>query len=196
MPWWHGQEIDDILPKIFPRFMKLLSDKSVWGDSLRSMMYWYAYANVRTGGTNGAIMLLQAALEKLAWTYLVLDRSILTGKKFDGQSLAKNLKELLAQCSIPETVPHEFIGLLEFSSVTPVIDGPSALVQVRNSLVHPSNEQVEKRTKLTGKPVPYLEALHLGLEYFERIVLYLCRYRGPYRRRHVTPFRDKAIEIR
>lgn len=54
---------------IFPGFMKKWQDET-WHEVIQNIIQWYIESYKHTNGHNTSIILVQAALEKLAWTYL------------------------------------------------------------------------------------------------------------------------------
>lgn len=55
------------------------------------------------------------------------------------RSAEDKLRELLQEAGIPLDVPKELDAVVQFVAGEPsVIDGPSALVRVRNRLLHPN----------------------------------------------------------
>ena len=83
--------------------------------------------------------------------------------------------------NIPLTIPNDTPQLKELSSkVKPNwLDGPHALTEIRNSLVHPDKQ-------IGQLDSAYDEAWNLGLWYLERGLLALCNYSGTYGNRLKT----------
>jgi len=50
----------------FPGFARLMLHAD-WKEAVRTAVYWYVRADTNHVGPDGAIILLQAALERLAW---------------------------------------------------------------------------------------------------------------------------------
>lgn len=174
---WFDLHHAHILPDIFPGFYRLWNDP-IWGESIRTVLYWYLTANHRkTGiGIDTGIILSQVALEKLAWTHCVLDRKIAKKKDFKpgGKNAAQKLTLMLADLGIPTHTPIAMRALRKRSS-----DGPTAVTQIRNSLVHP------KRTnRLTTNEL--FQAWKLTMWYLDVILLKCCSHSGGYADRRLS----------
>lgn len=194
-PWWSGNEICSVLPQLFPRFMGLIQEDPVWSENLRATLYWFAHANVRTGGVDGAIILLQAAIERLTWTYIVHHKEVLPKEAAKKLDEAVRLRLVLAMCGISISIPTHFPELLKFGSKSNKLNGPEIFVESRNEIVHPGGK--ESKLNVAGRDFAtfYFEVLQLGLEYFELVILHLCSYKGKYRRRDGRRLRGNTIDI-
>jgi hypothetical protein len=71
-PGWFSRRPGSLLEDAFPGVAALFKNPH-WRRELRVILYWYLRANntVEGPGVDGGIILSQAALEKLAWVYLV-----------------------------------------------------------------------------------------------------------------------------
>jgi hypothetical protein len=61
-------------------------------------------------------------------------------------------------------------------------DGPKAITEVRNFIVHPGKEN----KRLTGREIPYWEVLNLALWYLELVFLHLFGHEGVYANRLIS----------
>jgi len=192
--WWPSTK-PSILQGVFPTFMSLLDDKKIWGPSLRKMIYWYCHASSRNSGADGSLILLQSALEILAWTYLTRHRKAISEKTYGRMDAADSLRLLLNFCEIDDAIPSRLPLLVHFASQPSRLDGPAAFTSIRNWTIHPTASEVNARLQKTTKSPPHFQALQLGIEYFERVLLHLCNYRGPYMPPSDDPFRKTTVTI-
>jgi len=151
-------------------------------DCLNTVIHWYVEANGNSGFVEGAIVMVQNALE-LLYNWLIVEKLEII-KDYDAINLAaaNKIRLLLSQISLSKTIPttlketNQFIkkNINEYQD----IDGPELFVKIRNAIVH---SQAEKRKKLSSIPnrVKY-EALQLGLLYLELSVLYILNFKGQY----------------
>ena len=83
LPGWFSGRPASLLEELFGGFFSLYKNH-LWKRALRDVLYWYLRANNTSegAGVDGGIILAQAALEKLAWVYLVHDAKIVAKKQF------------------------------------------------------------------------------------------------------------------
>jgi hypothetical protein len=188
-PWesrisWFDEHHGELLGEVFPGFWRLWKTPS-WRDAIRIAVYWYIRSNNSRTGTDGAIILTQAGLEQLAWSFLVQNENALSMDGFEKLSAADQIRLLLTALKIPRTIPSE---LNQLSSLAKEHnwDGPAAFTEMRNSLVHPRKMQRTK-SKLDGERLPITDAWSLGLWYFELALLSLFGHTGVYAERYRLP---------
>lgn len=180
-PWPAGKGI--FLKETFPGFYKLWQ-KPLWKKTLKETLYWYSQAcEVGRGfGVDTGLILTQAALELLAWTYCVQDKQLKTEIEFDKMAAHKRLRMLFEELRIPLDLPG-YLSILddhsdfEFNEDKPK-DGPIAITWARNSLIHPP-----KTGRTEFQDLAYFDAWKLSLWYIDRVILKLCGYEGEYRNR-------------
>ncbi|HEX4769537.1 MAG TPA: hypothetical protein VH351_01820 [Bryobacteraceae bacterium] len=163
----HGMTLSDIAPA----FMAKWHDP-VWKETLSYAIYWFVRANSAAAGSDGSLILSQAALEILSWTYLVTC-SGMSRRAFKEMPAAKTIGQLLTAIGIPSEVPVSLKALQSISS-----DGAAAIVIVRNDLVHP-----EKRAGV----LPATEAWTLAQRFIELVILKLCEFDGEHANRTISP---------
>jgi len=171
----HGQ----LLEAVFPGFLKKWKNK-IWNEPIEVAIYWYLRSNTMEGGTDGAIILAQSALELLAYTYIVEDKKIYSYKDFKIKSAAEKIKLLLSSLNIPLNIPLDLNSLLNLGKKFNW-DGPQAFSEARNFLVHPG--QKRKRLAKIKSPLPLAEVWKLGLWYIELILLNFFGHTGVYAER-------------
>ena len=168
-----GMELSEIVPE----FMTKWADP-VWKEAFSYAIYWFVRANSAAAGSDGSLILSQAALEVLSWTYLVKHVGM-SRSAFKAFKTAEAIREVLVRLGIPACIPPGLASLQTFvAGGGHPTDGVSAIVNIRNNLVHP-----EKGT--SGLPVT--EAWILAQRFIELILLRLCGFNGEHANRTVSP---------
>jgi hypothetical protein len=133
------------------------------------------------GGVEGGTILAQAAFELLAWTLLVEDQRVLSEDGYQKLPASDKLRLLLSSCGIPPTIPSSMCALAKAAGAHTWVDGPQAITEVRNALVHASPK---KRKKVFGGDADArCDAWWLGLWWLELVLLRLFDYQGKYSNR-------------
>jgi hypothetical protein len=178
--WWetsgwmdrhHGESVS----MLFPSFWAKLKSKT-WSNILSNTTYWFTRADTNITGPDGACIFLQPILERLAWQILVIDRKAISKTKFNNLSAAMRIRNMLKSLSIPIAVPDTLDALHEYA-IKRSGDGPWAIVDIRNSVVH-SLELAKIPPQL-----PYYQAYCLAKWYVELSILAACGYAGKYNNR-------------
>jgi len=178
---WLDAHHGSAMVEAFPGFARLMLDAD-WKEAVRTAVYWYVRADTNHVGPDGAIILLQAALERLAWHILVQQRRAISEDSFSKRlPAADQLRLLLDTSSIPLELPVDLAQLTMVGKGANWVDGPQAFVEVRNQIVHP-----RKRHKMKGARA-YYEALQLGKWYLELILLRAFGFNGLYAKRLKIP---------
>ncbi len=165
------------LVEVFPGFHRRWIDDA-WNEPIRLALHWYVESNMCAGGVEGGTILAQAAFELLAWSLLVEDRSVLSEDGFQKLPAADKLRLLLSSCEIPSAIPPSMEALTQAAAANTWMDGPQAITEVRNALVH---SRPKKRKRVIGDDVGLrYEAWWLGLWYLELVLLRLFDFRGKY----------------
>jgi len=167
------------LKNAFPGFWQWWQS---WGKSAKLAIYWYLHSNRNAGGTEGSIVLAQAALELLSWIKLV-EKGSITEEDFNRgrfRSTSRKINQLLKECGIPQDIPSEFIELAEFESQLHHSNnnGAYAFVELRNSITHSEPNNRSRFTNTSAEAIQ--EAWILGLWYVEMVILKLCDYNESY----------------
>jgi hypothetical protein len=87
---WLDAHHGKCMVELFPGFMKLMAASEDWKAAIHHAVYWYVRADVNLIGPDGACVLLQAALERLAWHVLVRERRSLSEEGFSKLPLQTN----------------------------------------------------------------------------------------------------------
>lgn len=151
-------------------------------DAVSNAIHWYTVANCRAGGVNNAIIAGQVALEIIVSSGLwAANQDQL--KKGTAPSMATRLRTLLTSIGAPLEIPSRLERLQSLAAQCKWIDGPSAIVGLRNTIVHGAQS---KLLQVGGDyETGVEEALTLQLHYIEFAVLAIVRYRGAYRNRTI-----------
>jgi len=174
---WFDIMHGELLEEIFPGFLNQWQNK-IWNEPIETAIYWYLRSNMMEGGTDGAIILAQSALELLAYTFCIEDKKIWTYKVFKNKSATEKIKELLSSLNIPKDMPPSLSKLFALGKNFKW-SGPQAFTEVRNFIVHPG----QKRKRLAGLKLPLAEVWKLGLWYIELVLLHLFEHAGVYAER-------------
>lgn len=167
------------LKEVFPGFARL-ANHSGWAEALRSAIYWYVRSDGNVVGPDGAIVLVQSALERLAWHVLVQQRQTLSRSGFKELPTADKIRLLLSTFSIPLELSSHLNELSKLAKEHNWPDGPQAFVEIRNHIVHPP-----KKNALGG--LAFYEALQFGKWCIEMVILSNCGFSGLYANRLKIP---------
>jgi hypothetical protein len=159
----------------FPTFVRLLRSQQQ-AEMVSFVLYWYIRADSDFVGPDGGCILLQTALERIAWQVLVNDRHALSRKGFGDLCAADQLRLVFNYLSIPLEVPPELDELIKLAKGRG-FDGPEVLTFIRNRIVHPPKEQNAVQR------YPYYQAYTLAKWYVELCLLKLGGFNGKYHNR-------------
>jgi hypothetical protein len=181
-PWqtvltWFDNNHGIFLSGLFPGVMKVWHN-SLWQEPIRAAIYWYTRGNTQAAGTDGSIVLIQSALERLSWEYHVNIKENLSPNGFERLPASDCIKLLLSQAIIPLEVPPMLKSMAAIAKQKN-LDGPSAFTNIRNRIVHPG----KKKGGIDPSKAPLFECWNLGLWYLELILLYIFEYQGSYANR-------------
>ena len=120
-------------------------EHDIWSKTIHAAIYWYLKANDDSRGIDAGVILAQAAFERLAYTYLVLDKGLLSRRQFGKKNTAAgNFEKLFDQLGIPTALPHACVQLKRISAMREFsekwADLPKAITSIRNFLVHPKTK--------------------------------------------------------
>jgi len=158
---------------IWPRFVELWEDQN-WSKQMAIAIDWFVEANSPHSIESG-IVLSQVGLELLAWK-LFADGSDVKLDQFDKLPAADKLRLLLDKAKIPQAIPSELEDLARAAKANNWRDGPQALTEIRNGIVH--GQKLEKVLRLSIDV--RRDIWVLGLWYLELTLLWLMRYSGLY----------------
>jgi len=170
-PSWFDPHNTTQLASLFPGFMSRWVDED-WRKTLEEVIYWYLNANNSFRGIDAGIILSQTAIERLSYEFAVKDKKLLSSNGFKDLRASDKFRLLFSSIGLPTALPSETpeIANLPIKNQTNIYDAPYALVEIRNSLVHPEHKWKDVLTKA------YYEAWNLSLWYLEMCILASCGY--------------------
>ena len=183
----------------FKGFADLYFDPE-WSDSLKQIIHIYLESQHPAMSLEGAIILLQSALELLSYEILVEKNRVLNKTQVEkNRVLSKTqfeklrlrgecIKLLFDQLKIPLEI-SEHLEDLHRQAIHRQAKGenwlaPDAIRQMRNCIVHPSKKN---RIKLNNHSQEVYDVLHLCQWSLELCILKLCNYNGKYNNRLKRP---------
>ena len=178
--WLPETDGGDSLSQLFPGFWRFYKNPD-WGNTVCTVIDWYFNSN--NSPAHVGIILAQAALESLSYKIL---REKLPAKETKKLSAEGKLRKLLEIIEIDKGIPPSCEGLKDFSkqkirerrdknSDCYIGDGPEAIVQIRNDLIHPE----KKYNPLSAEA--QIDAIRLSFWYIELVLLRKFEYCGRYR---------------
>jgi hypothetical protein len=190
---WFNSHSEEGLSKGLPGFYEKWQDEK-WKEPLLLSNHWYVEANMSAGGVEGSIILAQAAFEVLGWAHIVDEKSALSDKGYEKIDAADKLRLLLSSCGIPAAIPATLVKLTATARAkgNDWKDGPQALTEVRNALVH--GNPARRKKVFDEHHALVHETWGLSLWYLELIMLKLCGYKGNYSNR-VAAARWRGEEV-
>lgn len=172
---WFDPYQSSNLSRLFPLFFARWADDN-WKDALKESIYWYLKANIPARGIDAGIILIQAALDRLAFEYSVIDKKLISAKGYKDLRTSDCLRMLFSSLSIPLEIPPELSALTNLASKQKLnwVDAPHAITEIRNALVHPDHKLRNDIRSVV------FDAWNLGLWYIEMVILAICKYSGTY----------------
>jgi hypothetical protein len=128
----------------------------------------------------GSIILAQSAFELLGWTHLVEEKLALSDKGYENLAAMDKLRLLLSICGIPAAIPASLPRLSAAAKAkeNQWKDGPQAITEVRNALVH--SNPAKRKKMFNVRHMIVFEAWNLSLWYLELIMLKTFNYNANY----------------
>ena len=180
--WLPSTDGGDNLSQLFPGFWRFYKNPD-WGNIVCTVVDWYFNSN--NSPAHVGIISAQAALESLSYKILG-EKPLVKGIK--KLSAEEKLRKLLEIIGIDKEIPSSCEGLKDFSKQQIkqrrdkngdcyIGDGPEAIVQIRNDLIHPE----KKYNPISAEA--QIDAIRLSLWYIELILLRKFEYYGRYMNR-------------
>lgn len=123
----------------FPGFMEKWEDE-IWSDVIKNCIQWFIESLHYNRADNTSIILCQAGLEKLAWTYLKSNDCI-SGDGFNRLKFEDKIKLVIKFLNIPILSLDNYPYLQNIAKVKKANgqekDSLQLLGEVRNSIIHP-----------------------------------------------------------
>jgi hypothetical protein len=171
----HKHQLGDAFSGYFERWSDPL-----WNEPLRIATQLYVEANGPVAADT-TLVLGQNVLELIAWVRFVEELQLRSARDFDNPRLkaSDRLRELLAWLEVDPAIPTQLTALAEEAARQNWLDGPHAIGEMRNALIHP-----RQRQRLTTTPVnARIDLQELVLWYVELALLRLIDFHGPYANR-------------
>lgn len=177
--WWHSvtdtTSLDGAIEDLFPLFMEKWSIEN-WRTALCEAVNWFLSSNnTEKLLMEPCLILHQAAFERLAYEYIVIDKKIHTYKEFNSKRASDNIRTLFHSLRIPIDIPAELKKMTQLPGYQDWTDIPHALTDIRNSIIHPVHKH-----KLDSV---ICDVWNLSMEYIELVILGICGYNGKYQSR-------------
>lgn len=174
---------------LFPLFAKRWQQSEEWKDCMHAAVYWYTQANTGGGSPSidAAIILAQAALERLAHHHLVVDRKMISAGGLDQLRTSDRLRLLFSSLNIPIEIGIASPNIHKAASTFKWLDAPHAMTDIRNELIHPVSR------KQVGTCI--VDAWKLFLWYLELSVLALCGYDDTYTNRLTAEYATQSEKV-
>jgi hypothetical protein len=165
----------------FQGFVRSWTD-DYWRPCLQQAIHWYTEANKGSGGIEGAIALIQLALELICWACLEENSpNKATVKTFEEKGADEKIRDTLKMLKIPTNIDNiPIVGQYLDGNITDGTekDGPRAISFLRNAIIHPKKA---KRDKIYEASIEVkLAVKSIGLNYIALSLLKLIRYNGKY----------------
>ena len=152
----------------------------------------YTNSNTNTSGSEMELAQAQIALELLCWVMLREEQTILSEDGMEKLTAADRIRLLLSWSGIPLTIPSTLKKLTSAFAGVSGADGPSAVTEIRNRIVHPTKKNLAKLEEYDR--LARFEAWQLTQWYVEMVMLKLFGYHGRYSNRLDFKFGAGAYE--
>ena len=170
--WFDGKNAGP-LAELFPGYMDRWTTQG-WDDALGAAIWWYAQANSGSPAVDQGIVSAQIAMERLSYEYCVRDRTLVSEYGFEQLRPSDRYRLLLRSLNVPIEIPDAAKALTSASKKEKWVDGPHALTDIRNRLVHSGR----KKAHLEGQC--YVDAWLLATRLLELTILALCSFNGEF----------------
>ncbi len=167
---WTTSDTTEIVDT-FSGFMKKWQDE-VWKEVIQNSIQWYIESFKNTTEYNTSIILVQAALEKLSWTYLK-NSGCVTSDGFNGLKASGQIRLLLKFIDINITpIDNNYPRIHSIAKELNWTDSIQAITEVRNAIIHPQIKG--NRSQLSSKEI-LIEAFSISHGYLLECLLKLFR---------------------
>ncbi|MFS0575104.1 hypothetical protein AB1K83_05695 [Sporosarcina sp. 179-K 3D1 HS] len=180
---WFPSNTLGSLESVIEGFLNLMED-NFWNSQIPILLSGY-FDSFGPSYIENKIIVLQATLETLSWSYLVEETKKVTPGKFKASRASTKIRRILNEFNIEATLTGN--PTLE-KLIDQYEDGPHLFTKVRNDIAHPK----KKLVSLDTDTLYYI--WRMGVRYFELIMLGLAQYKGVYRDSLLAPnFEGKMI---
>jgi|NGEPerStandDraft_6_1074524.scaffolds.fasta_scaffold41474_2 hypothetical protein len=163
----HYSESVGVLSELWPGFLTKWEDPE-WQGTIRTLATLLAEATAHTDG-EAALLMIDVVLELLSWAIVVSVGDMVSAEGHDRLQGPDRLRLLLAVAGIDRRIPDGLKELAAAAQRLRWIDGPHAIAQIRDAVVHP-----RKRYNLREvSPSTILEAQLLARDYAHGAISHL-----------------------
>ncbi|MBI4830973.1 MAG: hypothetical protein HY801_05345 [Candidatus Lindowbacteria bacterium] len=142
MSWFDPNHCEELV-NLFPGFLAKWQDVN-WHEALREAIYWYLNANYTPRGIDAGIILSQAAIERLSYSYSVENNKLISSKGFKDLWASDKLRLLFSSLGLPLEIPPLLTKLSDLAKKCSWIDAPK-YVMSRSTPGISTRESLEKR---------------------------------------------------
>ncbi|WP_330203570.1 hypothetical protein [Cyanobacterium sp. Dongsha4] len=157
---------------IFPKFMKKWEDEN-WKETIQNAIQWYVESYKHSNGYNTSIILIQSALEKLAWTYLKTNQCV-NSEDFNGLKASGQIRLLLKFLNIPLEPVDKYLEINKKAKELNWMDSIKAITEIRNAIIHPPSKN-NKNNKITSEQI-LTEVFQISHYYLQQCLLKIFEY--------------------
>jgi hypothetical protein len=152
-----------------------------WKSALSWALMLYVEAHNGTPGIEVSTVLAQSAMELLASFWIRRHRTRLVRGKSSPKSSADKIALVIRDCGVEDSIPPRLPELLRIAKKEGWKNGPSAIAEPRNYLVHGNHQNTEilDRTSTDARGDAWL----LSLWYLDLMLLRVLGYNGAYSNR-------------
>ena len=168
--WFDGMNAEPLV-ELFPGFMDRWATEG-GGDALGTAIWWYAQSNSGSPVVDQGIVAAQIATECLSYKYCVCEGEPVSEQGPEQRRASDRYRRLLRSLDIPIEIPKEAEALRCASRKEGWEDGPHALTDIRNRLVHRGRERAKLKDKC------YVDAWLLATRLLELAMLAICGFKG------------------
>lgn len=144
-----------------------------WKEVIQNAIQWYIESLKHSNEHNGSIILLQAALEKIAWTFLKVNECV-TSDGFNGLKASGQIRLLLKFLNIHLEPLSRYTKTHRKAKEFNWSDTVVAITEIRNAIVHPQVKNFNK-SQFPSKKVMQ-EAFQVSHTYLFECLLKLFNY--------------------
>ncbi len=153
----------------FSGFMEKWEDNN-WQEVIKNSIQWYIESLKVATFPNTSIILIQAALEKIAWTFLNSTNCI-SSIGFKKLTFDDKIRLTLKYLKIEKIDLSECPNLKKIPNATTWLDSINAINEIRNLIVHPQINKVHKNTEIV-----MIETRNLAFRYLLKCLLKIFNY--------------------
>lgn len=176
--WQHGYQWADVdsstaIVAPFAGFMRKWQEPT-WKEVIQNAIQWYIESLKHSHGYNSSIVLLQAALEKIAWTFLKVNECV-TSQGFNGLKASGQIRLLLKFLDIPLEPIDKYPEINKKAKELNWDDSIVAITTIRNTIIHPQVNKKSEKSQFPSEKV-IQEAFDIGHTYLLKCLLKLFDY--------------------